>query len=143
LEIIMADHVTTTLVDGMHFQVAIDEFIIDIDAAAEVGGVGAGPQPIRLVLGALSGCTGMDVISILRKKRQEITHFSVEVVGTRATEHPKVYTDIEIVYRVHGRGIDPEAVQRAINLSEEKYCPVMGMLRASVNLHSRYEVVEV
>lgn len=139
----MAEHVTTTLVNGMHFQVAIDGFTIDIDAATEVGGVGAGPQPIRLVLGALSGCTGMDVISILRKKRQEITHFSVEVVGTRATEHPKVYTDIEIVYRVHGRGIDPEAVQRAINLSEEKYCPVMGMLRASVNLHSRYEVVEV
>lgn len=139
----MTEHVIATLVDGMHFQVAIDQFTFDIDAAAAAGGVGAGPQPLRLVLGALSGCTAMDVISILRKKRQEITHFSVEVVGTRASEHPKVYTDIEIVYRVHGRGIDPEAVQRAINLSEEKYCPVIGMLRASVNLRNRFEVVEV
>lgn len=139
----MSETVTATLVDGMHFQVAIDQFSIDIDASPAVGGVDAGPQPIRLVLGALSGCTAMDVISILRKKRQEITHFSVEVNGTRASEHPKVYTDIEIVYRVHGRGIDPEAVQRAIQLSEEKYCPVMGMLRASVNITNRYEVVEV
>lgn len=138
----MTEHVTATLLDGMHFQVAIDQFTIDIDAAADAGGTSAGPQPIRLVLGALSGCTSMDVISILRKKRQEVTHFSVEVIGTRATEHPKVYTDIEIVYRVQGHNIDPEAVQRAIQLSEEKYCPVMGMLRASVNLHSRYEVVE-
>lgn len=138
----MTEHVTATLLDGMHFQVTIDQFTIDIDAAADAGGTSAGPQPIRLVLGALSGCTSMDVISILRKKRQEVTHFSVEVIGTRATEHPKVYTDIEIVYRVQGHNIDPEAVQRAIQLSEEKYCPVMGMLRASVNLHSRYEVVE-
>lgn len=138
----MTEHVTATLLDGMHFQVNIDQFAIDIDAAADVGGTSAGPQPIRLVLAALSGCTSMDVISILRKKRQDVTHFSVEVIGTRATEHPKVYTDIEIVYRVHGHNIDPEAVQRAIQLSEEKYCPVMGMLRASVNLHSRYEVVE-
>ncbi len=138
----MTEHVTATLLDGMHFQVNIDQFAIDIDAAADVGGTSAGPQPIRLVLAALSGCTSMDVISILRKKRQDVTHFSVEVIGTRATEHPKVYTDIEIVYRVQGHNIDPEAVQRAIQLSEEKYCPVMGMLRASVNLHSRYEVVE-
>lgn len=138
----MTEHVTATLLDGMHFQVAIDQFTIDIDAAADAGGTSAGPQPIRLVLAALSGCTSMDVISILRKKRQDVTHFSVEVIGTRATEHPKVYTDIEIVYRVQGHNIDPEAVQRAIQLSEEKYCPVMGMLRASVNLHSRYEVVE-
>ena len=92
----MTEHVTATLLDGMHFQVTIDQFTIDIDAAADAGG----------------------------------------------TEHPKVYTDIEIVYRVQGHNIDPEAVQRAIQLSEEKYCPVMGMLRASVNLHSRYEVVE-
>ena len=99
-----------------------------------------GARPAELVGVALGGCTGMDVISILRKKRQEVTHFEVEVNGARATDYPKVYTDIEVVYRVRGHNIDQASFERAIQLSEERYCPAMSMLRKAANITNRYEI---
>ncbi len=137
----MRDQVSVALQDGMHFQGTIDAFTIDLDAATAVGGAGRGPQPLRVLLLAMAGCTAMDVISILRKKRQQVTQFSVTVSGARADEHPRVYTDIEIVYRVAGRDIDPHAVARAIELSETRYCPIIAMLRPSVTIRNRYEIV--
>ena len=134
------DTAKVTLMEGMHFDTEIDGFHFSVDASADVGGVNAGPQPAKLLIAALAGCTAMDVISILRKKRQEVTHFEVVVNGARATEHPKIYTDIEIVYRVRGRDLDPAAVERAIQLSEEKYCPSMAMLRHAANIKNRYEI---
>jgi putative redox protein len=83
---------SATLADGMHFIGNIEGFRMDLDAEESVGGVGAGPQPPRLLLLALAGCTAMDVISILRKKRQQVSGLSVEVQGSRADQHPRVYT---------------------------------------------------
>jgi len=91
-------------------------------------GSNAGPGPMALVLAALGGCTAMDVISILHKKRQPVTAFEVVVRAERAEEHPKVYTGFEIVYIVQGEGVDRRAVERAVFLSEEKYCSVGVML---------------
>lgn len=136
----MREQVAVELQGGMHFQGTIDGFKIDLDAAPEVGGAERGPQPLRLLLLAMAGCTAMDVISILRKKRQQVTRFNVEISGARADEHPRVYTDIEIVYRVAGREIDSQAVARAIELSETRYCPAIAMLRPSVTIRSRYEI---
>src|SRR5947209_16902306 len=86
---------SVTLVEGMHFVGAIDSFHIDLDAQEDVGGTSAGPQPPRLLLLALAGCTAMDVISILRKKRQQVSGLTVAVQGKRAEQHPKINTHIE------------------------------------------------
>ena len=100
------------------------------------------PSPMELVLLALGGCTGADVVSILAKKRQRVSGYEIEVRFERRDEHPRVYTKIDMLHRVRGRGVDPKAVARAIELSETKYCSVSAMLRPGVAISSRYEVVE-
>jgi uncharacterized OsmC-like protein len=131
---------SATLASGMHFVGKIDGFHMDLDAEETVGGVGAGPQPHRLLLQALVGCTAMDVISILRKKRQQVSGLSVEVQGSRADQHPRVYTRIEVLYRVRGQNVDPQAVARAIELSATRYCPVIAMLGKVAQVRTRYEI---
>lgn len=131
---------SATLADGMHFIGNIEGFRIDLDAEKSVGGVGAGPQPPRLLLLALAGCTAMDVISILRKKRQQVSGLSVEVQGSRADQHPRVYTRIEVLYRVRGQNIDPQAVARAMELSATRYCPVIAMLGKVAEVTTSYQV---
>lgn len=104
-------------------------------------GTGAA-SPMELVLVALAGCTGADVVSILRKKRQKVTGYEIEVRGVRRDEHPRIYTTIEVVHRVRGRGVDPRAVAQAVELSEHKYCSVSAMLAASTTINSSYVVLE-
>ena len=133
---------SVTLVEGMHFEGAIDSFHIDLDAKEDVGGTSAGPQPPRLLLLALAGCTAMDVISILRKKRQQVSGLTVAVQGKRAEQHPKIYTHIEVFYRVRGNTIDPRAVERAIELSNTRYCPVIATLSKVAVVTTRYEIEE-
>jgi putative redox protein len=114
--------------DGLAFEgIGASGFTISLDTIAEEGG-GSGFSPMELLLVSLAGCTAMDVISILKKKRQDVTGFEVRAHGIRADEHPKVYTDITLEYVVHGHNVDPKAVERAIELSETKYCSVSGML---------------
>lgn len=115
---------------------------LTLDAAPEVGGANKGFRPMELMALSLAGCTAMDVISILRKKRQEVTGFEVQVHAERAKEHPHVFTDIQVTYVVRGRNIDPAAVERAIQLSEEKYCPAQAMLRKAAPIALKYEIVE-
>lgn len=98
------------------------------------------PSPMELVLIALGGCTGADVVSILEKKRQHVTAYEIEVRGTRRDEHPRIYTSIEVIHRVRGDSIDERAVARAIELSETKYCSVSAMLAASAKITTRYEI---
>ena len=100
------------------------------------------PTPMELVLIALGGCSGADVVGILEKKRQVVTSYEIEVRGTRRDEHPRIYTKIEVVHRVRGRNVDPKAVARAIELSETKYCSVSGMLGATTEIVSSHEVTE-
>ncbi|MCS6963447.1 OsmC family protein [Thermoflexus sp.] len=110
-----------------------------MDAAPEAGGRNEGPRPMEMLLVALAGCTAMDVLSILRKKRQPLEGFSMEVRGERASEHPKVYTDIDVLYVVKGN-VDPQALVRAIELSVTKYCSVSAMLRKTARIRYRYRV---
>ncbi|MCL4872151.1 MAG: OsmC family protein [Anaerolineae bacterium] len=99
-----------------------------------------GLSPMELLLVSLAGCTAMDVISILAKQRQDVTDFQVRVEGERATEHPKVYTHLRVHYLIRGRDIDPAAVERAVTLSQEKYCSVSAMLGQVAVLEHRYEI---
>jgi putative redox protein len=103
---------------------------------------GSAPSPMELLLISLGGCTGADVVSILQKKRQKVTGYEIEVVGNRREEHPRIDTDIEIIHRVRGKGIDPKAVAHAVELSESKYCSVSAMLGSAAKITSRIEVAD-
>lgn len=105
------------------------------------GETSRGYKPLELFLLGLAGCTGMDVISILQKKKQNVSAFTVEVSGVRADEHPRVYTSIHVTYNVSGVGIDPKAVERAVELSETKYCPASAMLSKSVAITHTINII--
>lgn len=115
-------------------------YALDLSGGEDVGGAEDGFEPLELVALGLAGCTGMDVISILRKKRQDVRKFEVKVTTQRKTEHPKVWSHALIEYIVTGPDIDPAAVERAIQLSADKYCPVQNMLKVGVNIETRYEI---
>ncbi len=132
---------TLHLVDGMHFvartQTGHD---VHLDANPDVGGTEAGPRPMEMVLVALGGCGAMDVVSILRKMRQDVSVYDVRVSGERAAEHPRVYTRITIEHRLSGRRLAEANVRRAIELSMTRYCPVLAMLHPKVAITSAYEI---
>jgi putative redox protein len=117
-------------------------YSIPLDAAKQHGGHDAGISPMSLMLTSLGGCTGMDVISILRKKRQDVTGLEVQVEGVRGDEHPKVYTDITVHFVVTGHDIDPAAVERAIELSRDKYCGAAATLRHTAQMTYSHEIIE-
>ncbi|MEO0234079.1 MAG: OsmC family protein [candidate division WOR-3 bacterium] len=97
-------------------------------------------SPMELVLVSLAGCTGMDVISILKKMRQNVKNFKLTVSGERADEHPKVYTKINIQYFFEGENLEKDKVERAIELSFNKYCSVSAMLKKSCDVSYTYEI---
>jgi putative redox protein len=113
---------------------------IPLSADRVVGGDSEGIEPMELVAIGLAGCTALDVISILQKKRQDVTAFEVQVHAQRATEFPKVFTNIVIEYIVSGHHIEPAAVERSIELSATKYCPVQAMLSNSCNIEHKYSI---
>ncbi len=117
-------------------------FTVPLGADPKVGGDNDGFRPMELMAISLAGCTAMDVISILRKKRQDVTAFEVEVHADRAEEHPRVFTRAEILYRVTGRGVDEAAVVRSIELSAVRYCPAQGMLAKVMPIALHYEIYE-
>lgn len=134
---------SVTLDRGMTFSGNIGGgFSVGMDASPAVGGDNSGFRPMQLLLVSLGGCTGMDVLSILRKKRQDVTGLEVHLDARQADEHPRVFTHININYTIRGRGIRSGAVERAIDLSESKYCPVQAMLAKSLSIEHSYEILE-
>jgi putative redox protein len=128
---------------GLSFTgVAGSGFEIPIGTAVDHGGAGDGTSPMEMLLVGLGGCTGMDVVSILEKKRQSPTKFEVLVHGDRVEEHPKVFNQISVEYVVTGHALDPEAVRRAVELSETKYCSVMATLRKSAQITTKITIKE-
>ena len=117
-------------------------FEIPLDAAEAVGGENGGSRPMELIAIGLAGCTAMDVISILKKKRQEITGFDVQVNAERAESHPKVFTKAVIEYNVSGHNVDEAAVVRAIELSASRYCPAQAMFADVFPMELRYQIFE-
>ena len=107
-------------------------FVVPLGTDPGVGGDNDGSWPMELIGIGLAGCTGMDVISILQKKKQKITGFEVQVHAEKASEHPRVFTGIEVEYIITGEDIDRAAVERAVELSVTKYCPAQAMLSKAV-----------
>jgi putative redox protein len=129
--------------NGLTFTGTADTgFSLPLGADPSVGGDDDGFRPMELFAIGLAGCTAMDVISILRKKSQEITHFEVHVQADRASDYPRVFTDIQIMYEITGINVEEVAVKRAIELSEDKYCPAQAMLRKAAVIKSTYKIIE-
>ena len=113
---------------------------VPMDGPQEFGGSDAGTRPKELLLLSLAGCTGSDVISILTKMREPYTKFEVDIDAEMSNEHPKVYTKIEVIFKIWGEGVKEANLKRAIELSETRYCGVTAMLKNSVEITSRYEI---
>ncbi|MFP4624720.1 MAG: OsmC family protein [Gemmatimonadota bacterium] len=117
-------------------------FTVPLGAEAEVGGDDDGLRPMELMAMSLAACTAMDVISILRKKRQDISAFETRVSAERAESHPRVFTSAVIEYEVTGRGVQESAVRRAIELSAARYCPAQAMLTRLIPIELHYAIFE-
>ncbi len=124
----MSHFVKTTWVSKMLFDSDIDGHTLRIDAKPPFGDDSA-PSPKRLLLASLAGCTGIDVISLFDKMRVSYTGLEIDAEADLTDEHPKVYSEIRLTYRIFGENVDPKKVERAINLSQDKYCGVSAMLR--------------
>jgi putative redox protein len=134
---------TVTFMDGMAFTASNSsgqEIIID-SRTPERDSL-RGPSPMELLLMGTAGCTAMDVISILRKKRQQVTAYQVRIHGSRADEHPQVYTDITIEHILTGHALSETAVAQAIELSETKYCSASAMMRKTAKITSTHRIIE-
>ena len=103
---------------------------------------GSAANPVEMLLMALGGCTGVDVVSILKKKREKVTSYHVEVSGELQDEHPRKFEKILVHHVIHGSNLSPKAVERAIELSETKYCSVAAALRPGAAITSSYEIIE-
>jgi len=113
-----------------------------MDGAPEAGGRNLGIRPMEMVLLGLGGCTAFDVVSILRKSRQEFVDCEVEIDAERADEVPKVFTRIHVHFIVSGKNLDPAKVERAVSLSADKYCSASRMLEKTAKITHDFEIVE-
>ncbi len=115
---------------------------IILDSAHPGSGTHSGPTPMELILIGLAGCTGMDIVTVMNKRREPMTGLQVKVTAERATEHPQIYTQIHIEYIAYGTGINPASLEKAIELSETKYCSVSAMLSKTATITHSYRIVE-
>ncbi|MEE9524127.1 MAG: OsmC family protein [Thermodesulfovibrionales bacterium] len=130
------------LVDGLQFVgEASSGHAIVMDGDPEFGGSDTGIRPSELLLVGIAGCSGMDVISILRKKKQEVTGFEIRVDGNKADSHPKKFTDITLKFIIKGKNVSEEAVKRAVGLSMDKYCSVKATLEGVAKIDFSYELI--
>jgi putative redox protein len=134
---------TITYVKGLQFVgEAASGHALVMDSDPSAGGNNTGVRPSELLLLGIGGCSGMDVISILKKKKQEVTGFEIRVTGRKAEEHPKKFTCFTLHFTVRGRNIAEEAVRRAVELSMGKYCSVKATLEGSAKIEYTYKIEE-
>jgi putative redox protein len=126
----------------MGFDALVDGHHLRLDAGPESGGRDLGPRPKPLLLAAAAGCTGMDVAALLKKMRVEVAGFDMEVEGDVTEEHPKTYSAIRLVYRFRGKDLDRAKIEKAVELSQTRYCGVSAMLRKAVPFAYRIEYSE-
>jgi len=120
----MKETIKTRWLNDLAFEADVDGHKIYLDTSQEHGGKNTGPRPKQLMMVALAGCTAMDVASILKKMREDVEEFTVEVEGELSEEHPKKYETMKVIYRLKGKEISRKNVEKAVNLSATKYCGV-------------------
>ncbi len=134
--------VQVSWLDNMAFEADVNGHKVILDAAAPVGGENRGPRPKPLMLTALAGCTGMDVVSILKKMRIEVDDFNVTVEGDLTDEHPKQYYKMNVIYEFKGKDLPLEKLKKAVSLSEERYCGVSALYKKAIKVTSEIKIAE-
>ena len=127
---------------NMAFESDVNGHKVRMDAGIDGGGQDSGSSPKKLQLVALSGCTGMDVVSILKKMRVDIEKYSIEVQGDVADEHPKYYTKMHVIYEFTGKNLPPDKLEKAVRMSEETYCGVEALYRKAIEVTSEIRVID-
>jgi putative redox protein len=120
----MKESIKATWLNGLSFEAEVDGHKIYLDSSAEHGGKNLGPRPKPMMMVALAGCTGMDVAAILKKMRVEVESLTVEVEGEVTEEHPKRFSGMKVIFRVKGKELLRESVEKAVMLSKTRYCGV-------------------
>ena len=126
---------------NLAFEAAIDGHKIIIDAKPEVGGTDKGPRPKPFMMVALAGCTGIDVASLLKKMRIDVDEFNVKVEGDITEEHPKHFTGMHIIYEFKGKDLPPDKLERAVELSQNRYCGVTESYRKAMKLTYEIKII--
>lgn len=134
----MKDSLNVKWTGDMSFEANVGGHKIVVDASPESGGKNSGPRPKPLMMLALAGCTGMDVVSILAKMRVEIEDFNVIIESELTEEHPKQYTQMHVIYEFKGKDLQLDKLQKAIDLSQERYCGVSATLQKAIKIS--YEI---
>ena len=135
--------VSAHLASGMRFDVETGSgYTVRLDMAVGEGGEGAGPQPMEMLLVGLAGCTGMSTLLILRKRKQDVREYEIKIHGERAELHPQVFTEITVEHVITGKALKPEIVERALLMTEQKYCGASVMLEKTARIHHTYRLVE-
>jgi putative redox protein len=137
----MKDSLKASWKGGMSFEAMVGKHKIVVDASEESGGKNNGPRPKPLLMLALAGCTAMDVVSILDKMRVELDDFIVYIESELAEEHPKLYTKMHIIYEFKGKDLPVEKLEKAINLSLERYCGVHATLQKALSITHELRIV--
>lgn len=128
--------------DQLAFEADLDGHRLIVDATKETGGNDLGPRPKKLMLAALGGCTGVDVIMILKKMKVEVEAFNVIIEADVTEEHPKHYNKMKVIYQFKGKDLPYDKLERAVKLSEEKYCGVTAVYRKAMEMEVEIRVVE-
>ncbi len=128
--------------DQLAFEADLDGHRLIVDATVETGGNDLGPRPKKLMLAALAGCTGVDVIMILKKMKVEVEAFNVIVEADVTEEHPKHYNKAKVIYQFKGKDLPYEKLEKAVKLSEEKYCGVTAVYRKAMEMETEIRIVE-
>lgn len=133
--------VTVKHIKGMHFRgEGSTKVVSNMDASVTAGGTGHGTSPMELLLMSIAGCSGMNIVSILEKMQVKVNRFVTTVEGERSNDHPRVFKDIEVVYKFWGDALREDKLQRAVQLSIDKYCGVANMIDKAANLTYRIEI---
>lgn len=132
-------HVVTRNTNDFVFEGEIDQYRFKMDANPEIGGSQQGPSPKKVLLSTLAGCTGIDVVSLLHKMRVQFSDFEIITDADLTTEHPKVFTHINLTYRIRVAPEDRDKVEKAVHLSEEKYCGISAMLKKNAPINVSIE----
>lgn len=132
-----------TWTGGVSFEATADSgHLLIMDGAKQAGGENKGFRPMELVLLGMGGCTSFDVVSILKKSRQQVSHCVCELSAERAEATPKVFTRVHLHFVITGQAIKPEAVKRAVSLSAEKYCSAIAMIEKTATVTHDFEIIE-
>jgi putative redox protein len=138
----MKHSVDLSWTDNVAFETEMDGHKITIDAGEESGGNNLGPRPKKLMLTALAGCTGIDVVMILKKMKVVPEAFNVIVEADVTEEHPKHYTKMKVIYQFKGKDLPLDKLEKAVKLSEEKYCGVTAVYKKAMNIELEIRVIE-